>query len=998
MPIDAGAAQEFAAELRRLRARGERPLYPAFRALVSSGYPDGYLVDSELAAPGANVPDLTVSRGMRLANWVEVKAPETSIEPLPAADFERFEIYRLALPHIVLTNGWTWLLFEAGTVSRRIELPQEWLLGQTELSNAELSELQQFFDAISILQPATATTYEEAVRLLATSARLIHAAVTDLSDNPPEVLQQARRSFTELLRTNPADPSELELADFADALAQTCTFGYLLARVEAGQDISPMSALDALSSVEHPFLKSAMHAVISPDPALEAGLRGVLRIACDAVNAAADVLAGPAGTWDAVPYVYEHFFAAYRPQDRFRYGVFYTPPQITRFQVREIRRKLQQLFGLTGVLDPRVVYLDPACGTGTYLLALAEEALNEAQSLGLPASQALMELFSSRVFGFEVSPGPASVAQARLTAWLRVNGVSLGTRFPVYVVNTLSPPAVGGIHRGEGNLWADNISQEQAAGDVVKRERPILVIMGNPPWGDRPRETFDVGPRTSQNLIADWAEGAAGAVINLYDLYVAFWRFALSMLLERSDLQSAEGLISYVTNRSWLRGKAYSGMRSWVRSRRAAADIVDLGGDVRAGARRDDEGVFAIMAGCAIATLGFADEARVPQSTVNYRRLRGTRSEKLQALEDSAMPESRIVAGANGDPFGPVDWGPLSEAFPLSEIFARNFPGVKTHRDNLVVDVTREGLMAKLGAWNSQPEEQRQAGFHVTSDRRLPRPGYSIDARLVIRHRYRPLDDRFLYGDRNFINRPGRISPYYENGRQTVALVCMDSRSSGGPAVIATKNLPGYNSFRGSYETHIFPLEGLGLLHADEVLSPSALRWASDLTATARDVGAYVLALANAPLYWATFGEAMEAEMVRFPLTLDQGLFREATAVGSTILSAWVLEAEELGAWTESRSGVSLGRACAESGRLIFENGHVLDGIHARTSSFVVSGYPVMQRFLEAREGVAFTLEVAQQIRRVAGSIAAILEAEPECERILAAVIEGPMVPLPAAV
>jgi hypothetical protein len=692
--------------VRRLAGRGEPPLYPAFQDLLEAVYDPAYTVDTLLRTPGAGFPDFTVSRGLRLINWVEVKHPGVNVDPLPGPDQQRFDRYRAALPHIVLTNGWCWRLFRGGIEVDRCDLPQAWLTGAHALAPPQVAQFQRFCTVIASLTPTAETSYDEAVSLLAKSARLVERAVLDAETALPTSLVQAQQSFIELLQTNPADPSGIAFSDFADQLAQVSVFGYLMARVEAGRDVTPYTAHGALSAVQHPFLRATLHALVAPDPDLEVAVAGVLRTACDAVNAAAPVLAGPHGNWKHVPYVYEPFFSQYKPADRFRYGVFYTPEAVTRFQAREVQDKLRTDFNLTGLTDPAVRFLDPACGTGTYLLALAEEALAEAQASGAPVATTLKDLFEQRVSAFEVSPGPAAVAQARLSAWLRSHGVNLTQRLPIYTANTLSPPASGtaASTAAPANVWMANVSQEQTATDGVKAAEPVLVVIGNPPWGDRPRDTFRVGALADQNIISAWATGAGGAVINLYDLYVAFWRFACGMLLERPGVQPPRGIVSYITNRSWLRGKAYGGMRRWMRQHNVTATVTDLGGDSRAGATRDDEAVFAIRAGSAISTLVFNPGTA---SSVKLRRVRGTRADKLAALSTNTLPTLQLIPGDAGDPFGPIDWGTIAHGLPITAFFRGHYPGVKTHRDDLVINVDKRALLAGLHHWNGLPASKR---------------------------------------------------------------------------------------------------------------------------------------------------------------------------------------------------------------------------------------------------------------------------------------------------
>jgi hypothetical protein len=598
----------FAAEVRRLRRQAEPTLYPAYKALVRRSYSSvgqPIYVDTNRHTAGTGFPDLTISRGALCLNWIEIKNPTVSVDPLPPADQARFDNYRRTLPHVVVTNGLTWRLFEESEETDRVELPRGWLLGQLALAPDQQANLTNFLERCATLSPQAAANDEEAVNLLAVAARMICQTVEVLPvEEYPDPLRSARYSFTRLLRLNPADTIEIGAREFADALAQTTVFGFLLARIEAEANVTPTNAPSALSSTEHPFLKNTLHGLLTPDPDMETLLKGVLRTACDMVNRAAPRLAAEHGEWSRVTYVYEDFFAAYRPSDRFKYGVFYTPWAVARYQVQEISRVLREEFDLDGVTDPAVRFLDPACGTGTYLLALAELCAKEAAdpSRGMPVGTALYDLFSDRVVGLEMSPGAACVAQVRLAAWLRSKHVFLRKRFPVFTVNTLTPPQPGSTGHS-GNYWADNITAEQVAGDRVKGNQPILVVLGNPPWGRRDRDAFTFDGQ--HNPLVTWARGASGAAQSIYDLYVAFWRFACLMLLERPSVQPPRGIVSYITNRTWLRGLPFTEMRGYMRDHASVAWVTDLGGDVRTGEIAGDEGVFDIMAGSAIATVAF---------------------------------------------------------------------------------------------------------------------------------------------------------------------------------------------------------------------------------------------------------------------------------------------------------------------------------------------------------------------------------------------------------
>jgi hypothetical protein len=154
-------------------------------------------------------------------------------------------------------------------------------------------------------------------------------------------------------------------------------------------------------------------------------------------------------------------------------------------------------------------------------------------------------------------------------------------------------------------------------------------------------------------------------------------------------------------------------------------------------------------------------------------------------------------------------------------------------------------------------------------------------------------------------------------------------------------------------------------------------------------VGAYLLALGNAPSYANTFREALETEIVRFPATSNPALFREAVDIGGTLFTAWSLQCSPTGRWRQIAPQTALGRAKFEFEVIVFENGDRLEEVHPRITELSISGYPVMQRYLEARAHLILDFDLAEQIRRVAASLAAILDAQSACEQLLAQIIAG---------
>lgn len=995
MPVSPVDLDAFASEIRRLAAEPEPSLYPAFANLVRRGMSRSVQVDQLRRAPLTGFPDLTVTEGARARTWIEVKHPaNVDVDHLPDADQQRFDNYKDQLPHVVLTNGWKWLLFENGHgPTHQCDLPQGWLTGTTVLSSAAEAKVNDFFHVLDSLPPVSATTRDDAIKLLASGARLLNRAVEELCTyNLPPVLQDARAAFDRLLRVNPVGGNDLSDEQFADTLAQTVVFGYLLAHIEepTNSDIDPYSALAALVGAHLPFVKAALHALVAPDPDLEASLIGPLRTAAEYVNAAAPVLhAG--GNWDAVVYAYEDFFTYYRPAARQEFGVYYTDKRIVDFQISEVRDSLASHFDGRTLLDPQVHFFDPACGTGTYLLGIAEAVAAEALAQGTAVGTALEDLFLNRLTAFEVSPGPSCVAQARLAAFLRDHSVYLDDRLPVYTVNSLTPPPAAGGGAGTINLWAEYVGAEQQEGDRIKQDLPILVVIGNPPYGRRDRDFFDTGDPTIGNLLDDWATGAAGpARQSVYDLYVAFWRLACSLLLERSNVQTPEGIVSYITNRTWLDGEALGGMRDWISGYSPDARVFDLGGDRRRGARADVDGsVFNIEAGTAITTLSFSDDTN---GSTNYFRLMGSRSEKLDGLAVGSLPAAtQVVRTSRLGPFVPSEWGSLGDAPTVISYFARHHPGTKTARDGFLVDVDSHELSTRLAGWNVLSDDQRREAF-LSARRRAAeaRRGYAtgrgrqipaslnLQPNLICEYTYRPLDRRHIYADRTLIDDPGALFDEAMANRDLEYLAIPNRQFVNGPITIAGKGLVDYQIY-GRGGADILPLSPPhgGTLQVDgtaaTALSADAMTWASKLSATTDDVARYIIALANAPSYAAAYLSAIQTSEVRIPATTDPQIFREAVAIGDDLFDAWLLQRPEHGVWNQSAvTGTPLGEPQFETNgtaTVLFANGDRLEDLDLGVVDMVINEHGVLLRYLQERAHLPLSMQLQRDIRLVAGAV-----------------------------
>jgi len=268
----------------------------------------------------------------------------------------------------------------------------------------------------------------------------------------------------------------------------------------------------------------------------------------------------------AVQYFYEPFLKAYDPQLRKELGVWYTPPEIVKYQVERVDRVLREELDIAdGLADEQVVVLDPCCGTGAYLVEALRRIHKTLEEKGVSAltAQKLKQAARERVFGFEILPAPFVVSHLQIGLMLRKAGAPLNAegseRAGVYLTNALT--GWEPLENPKSLLPFPELKEERDKANKVKQEAPILVILGNPPYnafaGTSPEEEGGLVDCYKEGLTKPVKEGGWGIKkFNLDDLYVRFFRIA-----ERRIVKSGKGIVCYISNFSYLGDPSFVVMR-----------------------------------------------------------------------------------------------------------------------------------------------------------------------------------------------------------------------------------------------------------------------------------------------------------------------------------------------------------------------------------------------------------------------------------------------------
>ena len=797
------AVEAYFTDLARARASGgatgERSYYPALANLLNAVggalRPRAFCVP-ELADQGAGHPDfgLYAARQMQRGEPRAGQTPERGVvEVKPAGDdawltAESAQVsrywsrYRLVL----VTNTRDFLLLgeragepaalerfrlaeSAADFERRLEKPRAFArdigAGLAEYLTRALSH------RAAIAEP------KDLAWLLASYARdgLARVERADADGGAPS-LAAVRGALEEALGVR--FEGERGLGFFHSTLVQTLFYGVFSAWVLWAKQLpspaGPFNWHEAVWHLRAPVLRGLFQQLSDPGRLRPLGLVEVLdwtAAALDRVDRGAFFARFDEG--DAVPYFYEPFLEAFDPALRKQLGVWYTPAEVVRYMVARVDKALKDDLDIPeGLAAENVYVLDPCCGTGAYLAeALRRIAANlEGQGLGALAGAKVREAAAGRVFGFEIMPAPFVVAHLQVGLALDGLGAPLGEaeRAGVFLTNALT----GWEPKANKPLPFPELEEERDRAERVKRETPVLVILGNPPYNgfagvavEEERELSNAY-RTTNRVRKPEGHG-------LNDLYVRFFRMAERRIVEKTG----RGVVCFISNYSWLDGLSFPGMRERYLEAFDAVRVDCLNGDKYKTGKTTPDGspdpsIFStpgdpvgIQVGTAIATL-VRKQDHAPAGEVAFRHLwgRAKREELLESAEadPDALYESVNPVPSLGLPFAPTevseDW---FDSPSLPNLFPTSFPGVQTGRDSFLVDTDLDRLKARVADYFDSSLS------HEETARRYPRVMQAtgrFDARAArdallarggpdesgfIPYAYRPFDNRWLYWEKD---------------------------------------------------------------------------------------------------------------------------------------------------------------------------------------------------------------------------------------------------------
>ena len=865
-------------------------------------------------------PDFAVQVRGALNGFIEVKAPGKGADPRrwkAGHDKEQWDKLK-ALPNLLYTDGNSFSLWRDGVLVGAIVT----LDGGIADAGAKLAAPPTFHALICEFlswKPIAPKGANELARVSARLCRFLRDEVIEQLGAKNAKLSELKDDWKALLFPEADDDK------FADGYAQAVTFGLLMAK---SKDMSLTGGLDHVAKElgkANTLIGTALRLLTEQDLNLGPALDTLTRV-LDEVSWA-KVSKGDPEAW---LYFYENFLEFYDNKLRKLTGSYYTPPEVVRTMVRLCDEALKSpRFGIADGLAGKDVHIvDPATGSGTFLLGLIEriKATIEANHGGPGAVAPMMEEVAERLVGFELQFGAFAVAQLRLLAEMLEIGANATPR--LFVTDTLGDPYAD-IETGQG-IYRE-ISKSRTEANKVKRSEPITVVIGNPPYKEKAKGKgawVESGSANRAAPLNDWqppvAWGVGAHSKHLRNLYIYFWRWAAWKVFQQGagarDKQppvgeKLAGMVCYITVSGFLNGPGFQKMRADLRSECDDVWVIDCSpeGHQPEVATRIFQGVQHPV--CIV----LASRSRTPgegTARVRYRALaKGRRDAKFAELQTISLGGAGWSACPSDPraPFLPEFAGEWGSMIPLDAMIGYCGPGVTGGRTWIIApDV--QSLDRRWKALIAEPDATRKellfhptlrkdkAGVYQVAGRHIRKVVHeSIGARpvqlsriiddcsekpIVARFGFRSFDRQNIIADARVISDPRPKLWSIESDNQIYLTAPMEFSPVGGPALTFTAGPPDKHHYKGSFSGHVFALWKDAAATEGNVSTAvvAVLSKAFGAPVDPVDVFAYVAALLAHPGYTTSFAADLVRPGLRVPLTASTALFAEAAKLGRAVI------------------------------------------------------------------------------------------------------------------
>jgi hypothetical protein len=1018
--VSSKAVAEYLRSISAALARGDSTEHTHRAALVNliQQLEKGVVGVNEPKGSQGRHPDVKVLLGETPLGFIETK--DVGAKLAEVAESEQLRKYRNNLPNLILTDYLEFRWYQKGNLMFTARLAAETSPGKLrryDTGEQDLLTLVRNF----LRAEVTVTSPKELAQRMATLAQWVRRVIIGAfeAETAGKELHSQLKSFREVLLP------DLDVPRFADMYAQTLCYGLFAAKCEPStpQLIARDNAASYLPKT-NPFLRKLLASIMASD--LNDKVAGAIDAIAFLLNHA-DIGAilkdfgKRTRQEDPVVHFYETFLAHYDPKMRKSRGVYYTPEPVVSYIVRSVDWLLKEKFGKKdGLADPSVLVLDPACGTGTFLyqvIKLIEERVKAKGQYGTWSTYVRDSLLP-RIFGFELLMAPYAVAHLKLGLLLQETGYDFSgeERLGIFLTNTLEEAA-----KKSDILFAQYISDEANAATEIKRDKPVMVVLGNPPYSKfsanngewicrLTRDYYEIDGEPLGERNPKW----------LQDDYVKFLRFG-QWRVDRTGY----GIMALITNHGYLDNPTFRGLRHSILSTFRQLYLYDLHGSSK---KREtcpdgsvDENVFDIQQGVAVGIFVRADSG---EQVANHGDLFGRRADKYTVLGQTSIadtPWSILRPRPEKYLYIPQNWSGQPEydaGWPVTRIFPTYASTVTTARNHFSMAFDRETLISRMSdlvnpAYTDDELRQKYALEDVSywrlADARRGLRGERDLPRFALSYCYRPFDFRFVFYHKAVSERLRPEVMRHMNPRNLAFLThrpqapgnftyAYCTRMIGDQCVAASKSGGGGNSFQ--FPLYVLSSErGSGLFDEGGESGAAWLRKSNlafeftaemeqklglefvpdgtgDLKATfgPEDVFNYIYAVFHSPTYRKRYAEFLKIDFPRVPLTSDKALFRKLVALGGELVGLHLLESPAVNEFVtkypkKGADTVERVDFLDDKKRVYINSDQYFEGVKPEWWEFHIGGYQVLQKWLKDRKGRKLAHDDITHYQRVVKAI-----------------------------
>ena len=1031
------------------------------QSLVESIIGSGYMVINEPKRQRCGAPDYIIEKNSIPIGFIEAKdIGDTDLEgKKKTGNKEQFDRYKASLNNIVFTNYLDFYFYQESELVAKISI--------AEISGNQIKALPENFPMFesliknfSIYLGQTIKSPQKLAKMMANKAKLLaeilEKAVTNDEDTQEDSTLKAHfEGFKQILI------HDIKPKGFADVYAQTIAYGMFAARLH-DSTLKTFSRQEAAELIpkSNPFLRKLFGYIAGPD--IDDRIKWIVDSLADIflhcnVEEILKTYGRSTRMNNPIIHFYETFLSEYDPKERKKRGVWYTPEPVVNFIVRAVDEILKTEFNLaSGLADTakttikiknpttdkrykdgyittekevhKVQILDPATGTGTFLSQVIKHVHQDFEGMQGIWSNYVEKDLIPRLNGFELLMASYAMAHLQLNLLLSETGYkpqgNIQQRLKVYLTNSLEES-----HPDTGTLFANWLSAEANEANHIKRDTPVMCIIGNPPYSGESANKGD----WIMSLMEDYKKEPGGKEklkeknskwIN--DDYVKFLRYGQHFIEKNGS-----GVLAFINPHGFLDNPTFRGMRWNLLKTYDKIYTIDLHGN---GKKKEfspdgsvDKNVFDIMQGVSINIfIKTGNKKNSELGQVFHYDVFGKREEKYNFLSESNLNDinfNEIKPVGKQYYFIPQDMTLKSiyeKGIKISDLFPVQGNGIVTKRDNLCIQATADKCLQSALDIITLEKSNFYKKYNLPADVRDWKYDWakkdiqdSFKDQTCVKHiNYRPFDKKYIYytgNSRGFVGWPvDKIMRNYLQSEGNLGLLCTKAHKDQSFAHIFVTNtiteaiflssktgsnamnLPLYIYYEDlTTEGKICRKPNLEKKYIDKISSIIKRKFSDEISTESQnfspiDILNYVYAVLHSRIYREKYNNFLKIDFPRVPYPKDQNTFGQLVGLGNQLRKLHLMEDSTLKAifqYPESGDNI-VEKHVYKDGNVYINDEQYFANVPEVAWNFYIGGYQPAQKWLKDRKGQALQFEDIKHYQKIIATLQKTSEIMAEIDQI----------------